>query len=64
MDYKHTQFSYLMLVVTLAVLVLFTWVCITGSAERDSPDSGPNFAITFCNGTNSVCSCFLCVTCK
>jgi len=45
-NYKHTQFSYLMLVVTLAVLVLFAWAYITGSAEPDSTDSGPNFAIT------------------
>jgi hypothetical protein len=44
--YKHTQISYLMLVVTLAVLVLFAWVYITGSAEPDSVDSGPNFAVT------------------
>jgi len=46
MNYKHTQFSYLMLVVTLAVLVLFVWIYITSSAEPDSIDSGPNFAIT------------------
>jgi hypothetical protein len=45
-SYKHTQFSYLMLVVTLAVLSLFAWVYITGSAERESTDSGPNFVIT------------------
>ena len=46
MNYKHTQIGYLMLVVTLAVLVLFTWVYITGSAEPDSADSGSNFAVT------------------
>jgi len=46
MNYKHTQFSYLMLVVTLAVLVLFVWIYITSSAEPDSIDSGPNLAIT------------------
>jgi hypothetical protein len=46
-NYKHTQFSYLMLVVTLAVFVFFAWIHITGSAEPDSTDSGPNFAITF-----------------
>lgn len=46
-NYKHTQFSYLVLVVTLAVFVLFAWVHITASAEPESTDSGPNFAITF-----------------
>ena len=44
--YKHTQFSYLMLVVTLAALVLFAWVYIMALAEPASVDSGPNFAVT------------------
>jgi hypothetical protein len=44
--YKHTQIGYLMLVVLLAVLALFTWVYIMASAEPPSVDSGPNFAIT------------------
>ena len=43
---KHTQIGYLMLVVTLAVLVLFTWVQITARAEPPSVDSGTNFAVT------------------
>jgi len=46
MNYKHTQFSYLMLIVTLAVLLLFAWLYMTASAEPVSTDSGPNFAIT------------------
>lgn len=46
-NYKHTQFSYPVLFVTLAVLALFAWVHITSSAEPESADSGPNFAITF-----------------
>ena len=45
-SYKHTQIGYLMLVVTLAVLVLFTWVQITARAEPPSVDSGTNFAVT------------------
>ncbi|MFZ2187779.1 MAG: hypothetical protein WAV46_04110 [Candidatus Moraniibacteriota bacterium] len=45
-SYKHTQIGYMMLVVTLAVLVLFTWVYITASAEPPSVDSGPNFAVS------------------
>jgi len=45
-SYKHTQIGYLMLVVTLAVLVLFTWVQITARAEPPSVDSGTNFLIT------------------
>ncbi|MHB8904119.1 MAG: hypothetical protein ACYC40_03395 [Patescibacteria group bacterium] len=44
--YKHTQIGYLMLVVTLAVLALFTWVQITAKAEPPSVDSGTNFLIT------------------
>ena len=47
MNYKHIQFSYLVLVITLAVFLLFAWVFITASAEPASTDSGPNFAITF-----------------
>lgn len=35
-----------MLVVTLAVLVLFTWVQITARAEPPSVDSGTNFLVT------------------
>jgi len=46
MNYKHTQFSYLMLVVSLAVFFLFAWLYMTASAEPVSTDSGPNFAIT------------------
>ena len=44
--YKHTQIGYLMLAVTLATLVLFTWVYITASAETPSINSGPNFAFS------------------
>ena len=50
MNYKHIQFSYLILIVTLAVFVLFASVYISASAEPDSTDSGPNFAITFIMG--------------
>jgi hypothetical protein len=46
MSYKHTQISYLMLVVTLAVLMLFAWAYITSSAEPPSVNSGTNFAVT------------------
>ena len=46
MKYKHTQISYLMLAVTLAVLVLFSWIQITARAEAPSYDSGTNFAVT------------------
>ena len=44
--YKHAQISYLMLVITLAVLVFFAWLQITARAEPPSVDSGTNFAIT------------------
>lgn len=46
MKYKHTQISYMMLAVTLAVLVLFAWIQITARAEAPSYDSGTNFAVT------------------
>jgi len=46
-SYKHTQIGYLMLVVTLAVLVLFTWVQIMARVEPPSVDSGTNFLVTF-----------------
>lgn len=44
--YKHTQVGYLMLFVTLAVLVLFTWLQVVARIESPSPDSGTNFAMT------------------
>ena len=44
--YKHTQISYLMLIVTLAVLALFAWAYITARAEPPSYYSGTNFAVT------------------
>ncbi len=44
--YKHAQISYLMIVVTLAVLALFAWAYITARAEPPSPDSGTNLLVT------------------
>ena len=46
MNYKHTQISYLMLVITFIILILFAWMYSTSSAEPVSVDSGPNFAVT------------------
>ncbi|MFZ2522198.1 MAG: hypothetical protein WAX44_03030 [Minisyncoccia bacterium] len=45
-SYKHTQISYLMIVVTLSVLVLFAWAQITARAEPPSVDSGTNLLVT------------------
>jgi len=45
-SYKHTQIGYLMIFITLAVLVLFTWVHITARAEPPSFYSGTNFAVS------------------
>lgn len=45
-SYKHTQIGYLMLVVLLAVLVLFSWVQITARLEPPSINSGTNFAVS------------------
>lgn len=47
MNYKHTQISYLMLIISAVVLVLFTRLYIIASSEPPSPDSGPNLAVTF-----------------
>jgi hypothetical protein len=44
--YKHTQIGYLMLVITLTMLVLFSWLQITARAEPPSYNSGTNFAVT------------------
>ena len=44
--YKHTQIGYLMLVVTLAVLALFSWAQVTARAEPPSVDSGTNLLVT------------------
>ena len=44
--YKHTQIGYLMIVVTFIVLIFFSWMYITASAEVPSVDSGPNFLIS------------------
>lgn len=44
--YKHTQISYLMLLVLLALLILFAWFYSTASAEPPSVDSGPNAVVT------------------
>lgn len=44
--YKHTQIGYLMIIITLIVMVFFTWLQITARAEAPSVDSGANFAIT------------------
>ena len=44
--YKHTQIGYLTITVTLAVLVLFSWVQITARAEPPSVNSGANFLVT------------------
>ncbi|MEI7557301.1 MAG: hypothetical protein WCJ45_00110 [bacterium] len=46
MHYKHTQISYLMIIITLTMLVLFAWIYITSANEPVSVDSGTNFAIT------------------
>lgn len=46
MSYKHTQISYPMIIITLAVLGFFVWSYITASAEPPSYNSGPNFAMT------------------
>jgi len=44
--YKHTQISYLMIIITLVVLVLFVWIQITARAETPSVDSGTNLLVT------------------
>jgi len=45
-QYKHTQIGCLMIIVTLVVLVLFTYAQITVRSEPPSVDSGANFLVT------------------
>ena len=45
-SYKHTQISYLMIIITLVVLVFFVWIQITARAETPSVDSGTNLLVT------------------
>lgn len=44
--YKHTQISYFMIIVALAVLVFFAYLQVTARAEPPSVNSGTNFAVT------------------
>ncbi|NER11633.1 hypothetical protein SAMN06265375_105121 [Muriicola jejuensis] len=46
MEYKHTQYCYPVVLLTLAVLLLFVWMYITAAAEPPSYDSGNNLAVT------------------
>ena len=46
MNYKHTQISYLMIIITLIVTSFFVWAHITARAETPSYDSGTNLAVT------------------
>ncbi len=55
MNYKHTQISYLMMIVTLIVLLFFAWMYITSIAEPASVDSGPNLLI------NSIMVAIVCI---
>lgn len=45
-SYKHTQFGYLMLIITLVISVFFVFAYITARAEIPSVDSGTNLLIT------------------
>ena len=45
-SYKHTQMSYMMLIVMLAVLVLFARLHMTARAELPSEDAGTNLLVT------------------
>lgn len=46
MHYKHTQISYPMIMITLAMLGFFTWIQIMSRLETPSPDSGTNLGMT------------------
>ena len=46
MNYKHTQISYPMIIITLVMMAFFIYAYITASMEPPSYNSGPNFAIT------------------
>ena len=44
--YKHTQISYILLVITLIVFIFFAWAYNTARSEPPSYYSGTNFAVT------------------
>lgn len=46
MNYKHTQISYLMIIITMIVLTFFVYSYILALAETPSYDSGTNLAVT------------------
>lgn len=46
MHYSHTQKSYVMILLTVAVAILFVWVYINAAQEAPSVDSGPNLLIS------------------
>jgi hypothetical protein len=46
MYYKQTQISYLMFIITFAVLVFFVWAYITSTSEPVSVDSGANLLVS------------------
>ena len=46
MNYKHTQVSYPIIIITLGIAIFFVWIYLTAAAEAPSINSGPNFAIT------------------
>jgi len=45
MKYKHTQISYMMIIVTLIIAINFVRIHITASAEPRSIDSGSNLLV-------------------
>lgn len=46
MNYKHTQISYLMIIITLIVLTFFIYSYISALSETPSYNSGLNLAVT------------------
>ena len=46
MPYKHTQISYLMIIITLIILGIFSRAYITSAAEAPAVDSGNNLLMT------------------
>lgn len=46
MKYKHTQISYLMIIITLIILINFIYTHIISANEPTSVDSGSNFLVT------------------
>ncbi len=46
MKYKHTQISFMMIIITIVMIWFFAWIHFVASIEPKSVDSGSNFLVS------------------